>query len=193
MELRLVGVASMLLLSGCWQYLEPGVFRSIDGQHVPDEFSLNNQAPSFYLDDYPTAFRIAVLESSRDQLGLAILQYHYDESSYREWFDYTRFGEEGEPPNFVLCERRQSQFVCKADENGQAIFGRVHSHDGFTLFGSGSESPEGTVINDRMISFTYEFKRLDDISGGKDQWGDDIFSQRDWERLQQDFDDWMNP
>lgn len=192
MEPRLLGLASVLLLSGCWKYLEEGVYDSVDGDYLPGDYGLYNQRPFFLLEEVPTWFRVAVLHSSKNQVGLAFLQYRYDYYSYNEWFDYRRLDEEGEPPNFVLCERRQEQFVCLAQQDGQAILGRVNDYDDFTLFGSGSESPEGTVINDLMISFTHGFQRLENISGGQDIWGDEIFTQKDLEQLQQDFDDWMD-
>ena len=190
MELRPLGFAPALLLGGCWQYLEPGMYHSVHGNFVPEEYSLYNQAPFFLLEEVPTYFRVAVLESSRDQVGLAFLLYVHGYMDY-DFYDYTRLGEVGESPNFVLCERIQAQFVCKADEDGQAIFGRVNTHDGFTLFGSGSESAEGTVINDIMLSFVYEFELLQDISSGEDPSGRDIFTEGEWRQLETDFADWM--
>ncbi|MCK6507992.1 hypothetical protein L6R53_32270 [Myxococcota bacterium] len=187
----------MLLLSGCWQYLEPGLYGAVDGRYLPENYWLYNQAPFFLLEESQTWFRVAVLESSRSQVGLAFLLYRYDPYSYDQWFDYSRLdygrsGDDVEEPNFVLCDRRDAQFVCKTEENGRTILGRVNSHDSFTLFGSGSESAEGTVVNDLMISFTYEFSLLDDISGGEDLWGQDIFTQGDWKQLESDFDHWMD-
>lgn len=192
MEPRLLGFAGILMLSSCWQYLEPGMYRQAEGGFVPEDFLLYNQSRIELLEHQGTYFRVAVLHSREDELGLAFLVSSVDYYSLHAFYDYTRLGDEGDVPNFVLCDRAVDRFTCKSDKGGRLIMGSVNSLNGFTLFGSGSESQEGTVMNGKVISFTYEFQTDPDLSGGKDPWtGEDIFTQADWERLQSDFDEWM--
>lgn len=189
---RLIGVTGILLTSGCSRYLESGLYRQTGGMFVPADFLLYNQERIQIPEVPETYFRVAVLRSRGDELGLAFLRLVGHYYSLSEYYDYTRTGEEGDVPNFVLCDRAGDRFACNSDQDGRLIIGTVNGLNSFTLFGSGSEAPEGAVINDMMISFTYEFQTDPDLSGGTDPWtGEDIFTQADWEKLQADFDEWL--